>query len=111
MAKKISGEVSTTLAGTTHTLRLEIDTILELEDHFDLGIGLLVAERLLRLRTADVTVVFLALTGQDFADSDLIKATNVQVLQEGVGTVAKACAECITQGLEALRAMPGKPKT
>lgn len=68
MARKICGESRLTVGARTVRLRLDIGTMMDLEDHFGMGLVPFLAERLPEFRIKDLAVLFAAMTGGDFTD-------------------------------------------
>lgn len=68
MARKVCGEASLKVGARTVRLRLDIGTMMDLEDHFGMGLVPFLSVRLPEFRLKDMAVLFLAMTGDDFGD-------------------------------------------
>ncbi|WP_373460162.1 GTA-gp10 family protein [Pseudokordiimonas caeni] len=95
MARGISGEVSLKVGRQVRRLRLEIGAILDLEDHFDMGLVPLLSTRLPECRLGDLAALLVAMTGGAPADEDARRAAAADIQEAGIATAAKAMARCL----------------
>ena len=112
MAKAISGEVSLTVGKRRVRLRLDIGTMMDLEDYFGMGLVPFLTSRLSEFRLKDMAVLYLAMTGKDFTDTDLHKAAAKSLVNNGLTEAATAISACLEATLvpESRREpTPGKP--
>lgn len=108
MAKPILGEASLKLSTGPVDLRLDIGTMMDLEDHFGTGTLNIVSQVLPRMRARDVALIHLAMTGREWRDKEVVDATAKGLIGEGIGTVATAQSQCFTNTL--LAAATGSKK-
>ena len=108
MAKIISGETSLMVGRRRRRLRLDIGTMMDLEDHFGMGLVPFLTERFPEFRLRDLAVLFLAMTGGDFGDDAAVKRAGGAVVKAGIAEAATAISRC----LEATLSPPtgGTPK-
>lgn len=95
MAKKICGEASLKVGQRTVRLRLDIGTMMDLEDHFGTGLVLFLSERLPEFRLKDMADLYLAMTGGDFTDENARKKAGDTLLRAGLEEAAKAISACL----------------
>jgi len=94
MAKKICGESSLKVGARTVRLRLDIGTMMDLEDHFGMGLVPFLAERLPEFRLKDMTALYLAMTGGDFTDEAARKKAGEALVRAGLAEAATAISNC-----------------
>ncbi|WP_262694484.1 gene transfer agent family protein [Kordiimonas aquimaris] len=115
MAKTISGETSLMVGRRKRRLRLDIGTMMDLEDHFGMGLVPFLTERFPQFRLKDLAVLFLAMTGGDFGDEAAVKRAGASVVKGGIADAATAISKCLEATLspssadEQKRHVPGKP--
>jgi hypothetical protein len=107
MVKKIAGEGRLKVGGRTVRMRLDIGTMMELEDYFEMGLVPFLNERLPEFRLADVAVLYMAMTSADddlpdFYDPELRRCAAADLIKAGLTEAATAIAECLQNTL-----MPG----
>lgn len=107
MARKVCGEVSLQVGARRRRLRLDIGTMIDLEDHFDMGLVPFLAERLPEFRLKDMAVLYLAMTGGDFSDAGQHKKAASDLVKAGLAEAATAISAC----LEATLAPTSEPTT
>ncbi|WCL55087.1 GTA-gp10 family protein [Gimibacter soli] len=95
MARQISGEVSLKVGRQVRRLRLEIGGILDLEDHFDMGLVPLLTTRLPECRLGDLAALLVAMTGGAPADEGARRTAAADIHEAGIATAAKAIARCL----------------
>jgi Phage tail tube protein, GTA-gp10 len=114
MARKICGESRLKVGARTVRLRLDIGTMMDLEDHFNMGLVPFLAERLPQFRLKDLAVLYLAMTGGDFGDEIQCQKAGETLIRAGLAEAAKAISDCFEATLapqpEAPRTAAGKPK-
>ncbi|WP_417459228.1 GTA-gp10 family protein [Kordiimonas sp.] len=108
MARKIAGETSLQVGARTVRLRLDIGTMMDLEDHFGMGLIPFLTERLQQFRLSDMAALYLAMTGGDFTDEAARKRAGQALLKAGLGEAATAISRCLEATLAPQE--PGKPK-
>ncbi|WP_417462857.1 GTA-gp10 family protein [Kordiimonas sp.] len=108
MARKIAGETSLKVGARTVRLRLDIGTMMDLEDHFGMGLIPFLTHRLQEFRLCDMAALFLAMTGGDFTDGAARKRAGETLLKAGLAEAATAISRCIEATLAPQE--PGKPK-
>ncbi|TNE60822.1 MAG: hypothetical protein EP335_17435 [Alphaproteobacteria bacterium] len=112
MARKLSGETALKVGARTVRLRLDIGTMIDLEDHLGMGLVPFLAERLPEGRLADMALLYLAMTGGDFTDRAAVKKAAETIVKAGIVPAAEAIAGCLETSLtppESARALaPGK---
>ncbi len=112
MAKKICGEASLKVGARTVRLRLDIGTMMDLEDHFGMGLVPFLSERFPEFRLKDMSVLFLAMTGGAFSDEVHQKKAAEKLVKIGLGEAAKAISQCLEATLnpapDGSQAVPGK---
>lgn len=118
MAKTNSGETSLLIGKRRQRLRLDIGTMMDLEDHFDMGLVPFLSRRLPDFRLKDMAVLYLAMTGRDFSDERNVKSAAETLVKVGLAESATAISACFEATLspgpqsdpEKLRKpLPGKP--
>ncbi len=111
MAKILSGETSLMVGGRTRKLRLTIGTMMDLEDHFGMGLVPFLTERFPEFRLRDLAVLFLAMTGGDFGDDTAVQRAGETIVKAGIADAATAISKCLEMTLSppSERAVPGKP--
>ncbi|NVJ71375.1 MAG: gene transfer agent family protein [Alphaproteobacteria bacterium] len=116
MAKKICGEASLKVGARTVRLRLDIGTMMDLEDHFGMGLVPFLSTRLPEFRLKDMAVLYLAMTGGDFGDDDACRKAAETLVNAGLAEVATAISSCFEATLSLGAGTPevqpglGKPK-
>jgi hypothetical protein len=100
MAKKIAGEGRLKVGARSVRLRLDIGTMMELEDYFEMGLVPFLNERLPEFRLGDVAVLYMAMTigdGEipDFSDTDLRRMAAADIIKAGLNEAATAIAACL----------------
>lgn len=95
MAREVSGEVSLQVGARRRRLRLDIGTMMDLEDHFSMGLVPFLAERLPEFRLKDMAVLYLAMTGGDFADEGKHKKAASDLVKAGLAEAATAISACL----------------
>lgn len=117
MAKQVAGEYGLKTPEGTITLRLEIGTMMDLEDHFGIGGALILAEELTRVRMRTIAILYLAMTGGDWEDRDAQVEAATKIRDIGIDLVITGVSECIARVLmtdaqqsQADKATAGKPK-
>ncbi len=100
MAKKIAGEGRLKVGARSVRLRLDIGTMMELEDYFEMGLVPFLNERLPEFRLGDVAVLYMAMTigdGEipDFTDTDLRRMAAADIIKAGLNEAATAIAACL----------------
>jgi len=94
MAKKICGESSFKVGARTVRLRLDIGTMMDLEDHFGMGLVPFLTERLPEFRLKDMAALYLAMTGGDFTDGEARKKAGETLVRAGLSEAATAISSC-----------------
>jgi len=94
MARKICGESSLKVGARTVRLRLDIGTMMDLEDHFGMGLVPFLAERLPEFRLKDLAALYLAMTGGDFTDEAACRKAGETLVRAGLSEVATAISNC-----------------
>ena len=107
MAKKAAGERSVKVGDKTVTLRLDIGTIMDLEDHLDQSFLEWTLNNLVRLKISDFAMLYLAMTGGDFTDKDKCREAGTMLYDNGfvqtstaIGLVLKDIIESLTKQAE-----------
>ena len=95
MARKVSGEVSLQVGARRRRLRLDIGTMMDLEDHFGMGLVPFLSNRLPEFRLKDMAVLYLAMTGGDFSDAAKQKKAAGDLVKAGLAEAATAISACI----------------
>lgn len=113
MAKKICGEASLKVGARTVRLRLDIGTMMDLEDYFQMGLVPFLAERFPEFRLKDMAVLYMAMTKGDFTNDALQKQAAETVVRAGLAETATALSTCLEATLSPStpKAAPGKPTT
>lgn len=117
MAKALSGEISLMVGKRRRRLRLDIGTMMDLEDHFGMGLVPFLTERFPEFRLKDLAVLFLAMTDGDFGDDEAVKRAGATVVKAGVAEAATAISRCLEVTLmpgdasnsHTTSGVPGKP--
>jgi len=99
MARKICGESSLKVGARFVRLRLDIGTMMDLEDHFDMGLVPFLSKRLPEFRLGDMAVLYAAMTGTDFADPVIRKKAGAVLIKVGLLNAASAISSCLEQTL------------
>lgn len=110
MAKKIAGEVDMPTVDGPVKLRLEIATMLELEDLFEVGSVRLITDVVQPMKTRSLSILLLAMTGRDFNDEGNIATAINEILEIGVSLVSTSLADCIASTITAGIKPRGKSK-
>ena len=100
MARPISGEANLSLGGKLIRLRLEVGTIIDLEEYFDKGITEIVAEAS-KGRIGRLSALFLAMQGKDFTDRTLLEEAGQAFRDHGIDAIASKMVECLKRSLYA----------
>lgn len=111
MARKICGEASLKVGARTQRLRLDIGTMMDLEDHFGMGLVPFLSERLPEFRLQDMAALYAAMTGADFTDADVRRKAGEKLVQVGLMQAAEAISACLERTLNPAgsKEAPGKP--
>ena len=110
MAKKSSGEVTLKAGNINIRLRLDIGQMMEIEDHFDMGLVALISKRLPECRIKDIAAIFTALTGGDLSDPDEVRQSAELIMKIGLMEAAQAIGQCMQATLAPeMPAAAGKP--
>ena len=96
MAYAASGEVSLQVGANTVRLRLDIGTMMDLEDYFGMGLVPFLTNRLPEFRLSDLTALYLAMTGGDFTNADARRRAGGDLVEAGLSTSANAIAACLS---------------
>lgn len=99
MAKAVSGEVSLKVGARTVRLRLDIGTMMELEDFFGMGLVPFLSKRLPEFRLHDMAALYAAMTGSDFTDADVRKKAGATLVKVGLVKAAEAISACLEKTL------------
>ncbi len=99
MAKTIAGEVRLKVGNCFKTLRLDIGTMMELEDHFDMGLVPFLNERLPEFRLGDLACLYAAMTGADFRNEDTCREAAKDLVTAGLSEAATQIAQCLKSTL------------
>ncbi|WP_286828742.1 MULTISPECIES: GTA-gp10 family protein [Kordiimonas] len=111
MAKKICGEASLRVGARTVRLRLDIGTMMDLEDHFGMGLVPFLSTRLPEFRLKDMAALYLAMTGGDFGDDAACRKAAEKLVQAGLADGATAISSCLEATLQPDRDQPGDAQT
>lgn len=95
MAKSFSGEASLMVGRRKRRLRLSIGTMMDLEDHFGMGLVPFLTDRFPEFRLRDMAVLFLAMTGGDFGDDTAVKKAGETIVKAGIAEAATAISRCL----------------
>ncbi len=111
MARKICGEASLKVGARTVRLRLDIGTMMDLEDHFAMGLVPFLSERFPEFRLKDMAVLYLAMTGGDYSSEEARRKAAETIVKAGLTEVATAISACLEATLAPAEgaASPGKP--
>lgn len=113
MAKSVSGETSLQVGKRRQRLRLDIGTMIDLEDYFSMGLVPFLSKRLPEFRLKDLAVLYLAMTGKDFSDETLQIAAVKTLVNAGLAESATAVSSCLELTLlpdsDKQETSPGKP--
>jgi hypothetical protein len=117
MARNISGETSLKVGARTRRLRLDIGTMMDLEDHFGMGLVPFLSTRLPEFRLKDMAVLFLAMTGGDYTDATALQKAGDDLIKAGLAESATAISACLEATLspsephkpQQKKSAPGKP--
>lgn len=99
MAKAISGEVGLKVGAKNVRLRLDIGTMMELEDFFGMGLVPFLGKRLPEFRLHDMAALYAAMTGEDFADAEVRKKAGATLVKVGLAKAAEAISACLEKTL------------
>ena len=99
MARKIFGEASLKVGARTMRLRLDIGTMMDLEDHFCMGLVPFLSSRFPEFRLKDMAVLYLAMTKGDFSDETARRKAAETIVKTGLTEVATAISNCLEQTL------------
>ena len=99
MARRMLGEARLRIGARNVRLRLDIGTMMDLEDHFGMGLVPFLSNRLTEFRLSDMAALFLAMTGGDFGDADARRKAGEKLLQAGLAESATAISECLENTL------------
>lgn len=94
MARKICGESGLKVGARTVRLRLDIGTMMDLEDYFGMGLVPFLAERLPEFRLKDMAALYLAMTGGDFTDEAARRKAGEALVRAGLAEAATAISNC-----------------
>ncbi len=110
MARKVCGESRLKVGARMVRLRLDIGTMMDLEDHFNMGLVPFLSERFPQFRLRDMAVLYSAMTGGDFGDENSRKRAAETLVKAGLADAAMAISACLEATLnpEAVPATPGK---
>jgi hypothetical protein len=108
MARRMMGEASLRIGARNVRLRLDIGTMMDLEDHFGMGLVPFLTTRLAEFRLSDMAALFLAMTGGDFGDAEARRKAAEKLLRAGLAESATAISQCLENTLS--QPEPGKPK-
>ncbi|WP_262689783.1 gene transfer agent family protein [Kordiimonas aestuarii] len=107
MARRMMGEARVRIGARNVRLRLDIGTMMDLEDYFGMGLVPFLTSRLTEFRLSDMAALFLAMTGGDFGDADARRKAGEKLLKAGLAESATAISQCLENTLSAPE--PGKP--
>lgn len=99
MAKKLAGEVSLKVEGKAVRLRLDIGTMMDLEDYFGMGLVPFLSNRFQEFRLKDLSVLYLAMTGADFTHEAGQQSAAETLVKVGLATAATAISTCLERTL------------
>ncbi|MCK0068033.1 GTA-gp10 family protein [Kordiimonas laminariae] len=99
MARKIFGEASLKVGARKVRLRLGIGTMMDLEDHFGMGLVPFLSGRFPEFRLKDMAVLYLAMTKGDFSDAEACRKAAETIVKTGLAEVATAISNCLEQTL------------
>lgn len=99
MARKIFGEASLKVGARTMRLRLDIGTMMDLEDHFGMGLVPFLSNRFPEFRLKDMAVLYLAMTKGDFSDETACRKAAETIVKAGLTEAATAISNCLEQTL------------
>lgn len=108
MARRMMGEARLRVGARTVRLRLDIGTMMDLEDHFGMGLVTFLTNRLTEFRLSDMAALYLAMTGGDFGDAAERRKAGEKLLRAGLTESATAISQCLENTLAPAPA--GKPK-
>lgn len=80
-------------------MRLDIGTMIDLEDYFDMGLVPFLSARLPEFRLKDMAVLYLAMTGKDFTDEAKQKSAAQTLVKSGLVEAATAISTCLESTL------------
>jgi len=95
MARKLSGEGRLKVGARNVRLRLDIGTMMDLEDYFEMGLVPFLIERFPQFRLKDIAVLFLAMTGGDFGDETEQKKAGAALVKVGLAEAVTAISNCL----------------
>lgn len=99
MAKKVAGEVSLKVEGKTVRLRLDIGTMMDLEDYFGMGLVPFLSNRFQEFRLKDLAVLYLAMTDADFSHEAGQQSAAEALVKVGLANAATAISACLERTL------------
>jgi|GEM_PF-2734492 len=100
MARKLCGEASLRVGARTVRLRLDIGTMMDLEDHFGMGLVPFLSTRFPEFRLKDMAVLYLAMTGGDFGDEAACRRAAEKLVRAGLAEAATAISSCLEATLQ-----------
>ena len=106
MARKICGEASLRVGARSVRLRLDIGTMMDLEDHFGMGLVPFLSERLPEFRLKDMAALYLAMTGGDFSEKAAQEKAVETLVRAGLADAATAISSCLEATLAPDAAAP-----
>ncbi len=95
MAKKICGEASLKVGARTVRLRLDIGTMIDLEDYFGMGLIPFLTNRLPEFRLKDMAALYIAMTGGDLGDETAQRKGAEMVIKAGLTEAATSISACL----------------
>lgn len=80
-------------------LRLTIGAMMDLEDHFGMGLVPFLAQRLPEFKLKDLSTLFLAMTDADYTDPAAVRKAGEQLIKAGLADAAIAISACLQNTL------------
>lgn len=99
MAHKICGESRLALGARTVRLRLDIGTMMDLEDYLGTGLVTFLAGRFQEFRLKDLACFYAAMTGADFTDETALRKAAETLVKVGIAQAAEAISACFEAAL------------
>ncbi|GHF18225.1 hypothetical protein GCM10017044_10920 [Kordiimonas sediminis] len=99
MAIPLLGEKTLPWSDGALTLRLSIGTMMELEDHMNMGLMTALQTRFADMTIRDLVMLLLAMTGRDFRDPQLIRNVAAELPRNDIAQTMLAVAECLQANL------------
>lgn len=99
MAHKICGESRLTVGARTVRLRLDIGTMMDLEDHLGTGLVTFLAGRFQEFRLKDLACFYAAMIGTDFTDETVLEKAAGTLVKVGIVQAAEAISACFEAAL------------